>query len=253
MKRFKINPLMYGLRASGGRTTKGPITSPRRGALVKKLYRFLDTKRIFNIQYSAHIIKHYIQDPNRSAYISLLMMPNGVLTFILAPEYSKHQTKIHKLYEEDNKNIGSSHYLNNLPLGSIIHNIELIPGQGGQIIRSAGSHAQLLKKGKYVTLKLKSGEYRLIPYICMASLGKVSYHDYFLKDYGKAGTIRRLGRRPRNRPSVRNPVDHPMGGRTKGGHPCSYYKLMAKTPTAKKKSHKLILISARKSRLSKNK
>jgi large subunit ribosomal protein L2 len=257
MKQFKIKQLSFGSRQLGGRTKGGPITSPRRGSLVKQSYRFLDLKRtIVTGIYGAQILKPYCYCPFRSGYISLIMLPNGVLTYILAAEMPSTQTNVFNLKRAPQfSDRAWSNFLELLPLGTIIYNCELKPKQGGQIARSAGNFAVVYAKKntqtkQQVILKLKSGEHRAVSKDCIASVGIVSNHTHFLKNYKTAGTVRRYGFRPRVRPSAMNPVDHPMAGRTKGGcAPQSRLKLLNGSPTAKKKAHSLILLSARKARL----
>jgi len=187
------------------------------------------------------------------------MMPNGILTYILAAEMPSDQTNVFNLKQASQPaDCAWSNYLRLLPLGSIIYNCELRPNQGGQIARSAGNFALILAKKKTknkpkIILKLKSGEHRAVSQNCIASIGIVSNHIHFLKNYKTAGAIRRHGIRPRVRPSAMNPVDHPMAGRTRGGcAPQSKQGRLSVGPkTAKKKSHSLIILSARKSRLKK--
>jgi large subunit ribosomal protein L2 len=264
MKKFlpRIKQLSYGSRQSGGRTNHGPITSPRRGSLVKQSYRFIDLKRtMVTGRYGALIVERDIYDPNRSARISLIMTSNGILTYILAAEMSSEQTTVFNL--RPGKRYADrawSNYLRLLPLGSIIHNCELRPKQGGQIARSAGNFAVVLAKKMTrikprVVLKLKSGETRAVSPNCLASVGVVGNHTHFLRNYKTAGTTRLYGIRPRVRPSAMNPVDHPMAGRTRGGcAPQSKQgRLSHGVKTSPKKPHSLIITSARKSRLKKKK
>lgn len=220
MKSIRIKNLIFGLHQKGGRSTNGQITIPRRSTLVKHLYRFIDTKR--NLQGYVRLINPYLTDPNRSGNISLVVTDNGILTYILATNFQSAQTKIYNLQEPPVRSEkGWSNFMKLIPLGSIIFNIEMIPGQGAKLVRAAGNSAVLLKKdykfSKNVLLKLKSGEHRLIAQNGIASVGVVSNHTYFLRNYRTAGTIRRYGLRPRTRPSAMNPVDHPMAGRTRGG------------------------------------
>jgi len=227
MKQIRLTKLSFGLRQKGGRTKFGPITSPRRGALVKKLYRFLDTKRsIATNTQGAIIIQHYLYDPNRSGLISLVSTLNAIVTYILAADYPKGQKKIYNLYklkkkETMKKEKGWSNFIKNFALGTMLYNVEFFPGKGGQIARAAGNFAVLLRKEKKIKkraiVKLRSGILRKISQNTIASIGVTSNHKYFLRNYKKAGTIRRYGIRPRVRPSMMNPVDHPMGGRTRGG------------------------------------
>lgn len=222
MKYKKLAHLSFGLRQKGGRITHGPITSPRRGALVKQLYRFLDTKRKTSLNMNGGIIiQHYLYDPNRTGFISLISTTNAIITYILAADYPQDQEKVYNLQEAPiKKEKGWSNFLKKISLGTILYNIEFFPGNGGQIARAAGNFALLLKKEKKkkrVVLKLKSGELRLISQKCTAVCGITSNQKHFLRNYKKAGVIRHFGIRPRVRPSSMNPVDHPMGGRTRGG------------------------------------
>lgn len=194
-------------------------------------------------------------DPNRSGMISLIVYPNGILTYILAANFSKTQTRILNLNEPKNpKDKGWSNFIRLIPIGSIIFNIELLPGLGAKVVRAAGNSAVLLRNdskfGDRILIKLKSGEHRLFSQNSVACLGVVSNQYHFLRRYTKAGTIRQYGFRPRVRPSAMNPVDHPMAGRTKGG--CAPQsrtgKLSLGTSTIKKKYHQLIFVTARKSR-----
>lgn len=222
MKFKKLAHLTYGLRQKGGRITHGPITCPRRSSLVKKLYRFLDTKRTQAMNLNGGIIiRHFLYDPNRNGFISLISTTNAIMTYILAADYPIGQQRIYNLREAPiKKEKGWSSFLKKISLGTILYNIEFFPGHGGQIARAAGNFALLLRKEnkrKRVVLKLKSGELRLVSQNCTAVIGVTSNQKYFLKNFKKAGVIRLLGRRPRVRPSSMNPVDHPMGGRTRGG------------------------------------
>jgi len=222
MKYSKLRHLTYGIRQKGGRTKKGPITSPRRSSLVKKLYRFLDTKRTQSMNINGGIIiRHYLYDPNRNSFISLISTTNAIMTYILAADYPIGQQRIYNLREAPiKKEKGWSNFLRKISLGTILYNVEFFPGNGGKIARSAGNFVLLLRKEnrkKRIVLKLKSGELRLVSQNCSAVSGVTSNQQYFLNHLKKAGERRLLGRRPRVRPSSMNPVDHPMGGRTRGG------------------------------------
>jgi len=244
MRTLKIHQLTFGLHQHGGRN-HGRISVARRGSLVKRNYRFLDTKRtMFPGEYGALIIRA-LYDPNRSGYIALLLYPNAVLAYVLAANYTATQKVVYNLTVPPiNKEKGWSNYLKLIPLGAIIFNIELVPGLGAKITKAAGNSAVLLRNDvklkNHVLIKLKSGEHRLISNKGIASVGIVSNNHYFLRDYKKAGTIRRYGIRPRVRPSAQNPVDHPMAGRTRGGcAPKSRTgKLSLGISTAKKKKKK---------------
>lgn len=249
--------LEFGMKERGGRS-RGRITTPRRGALVKRVYRFLDTKRTMFSEKGFKIMKKYCYDPNRSGHISLIMSPDGVLNFILAANYSNSQNKIYNLMKPPGfHDKGWSEYLENIPSGTIIYNIEMVPGKGGRLVRTAGNSAVLLRKedrfGEYAVVKLRSGEHRLINKWCIATVGTVSNHEHFLGDKTKAGKTRLLGFRPRVRPSVMNPVDHPMGGRTKGGcTPCNRKGFLSVgASTVGKRKNKFIFLSSRKVRLKK--
>jgi len=211
----------------------------------KKSYRVIDFKRDkFNVP---GIIKTVEYDPNRSAYISLVVYKDGEKRYILTPEGVKVGQEIVS-GTGISPEVGNTLKLNDMPLGTIVHNIELQPGKGGELARSAGSSAQLVaREGKYATIKLPSGELRNILVNCMATIGTVSNSDHSLIKKGKAGRNRWLGRRPRTRGVAMNPVDHPMGGgegKASGGHPRSRTGLYAKgkkTRNKNKSSNKHII------------
>jgi len=238
--------LTVSLKKSGGRNNQGKMTMRYIGGGHKRKYRIIDFKRDKN-GVSAEV-KTVEYDPNRSAFISLVEYQDGEKRYIICPHGLKVGQKIVSgtgILPE----LGNTLPLSEIPLGSIIHNIELAPGQGGRICRSAGSYAQLTSKdGKYVVVKLPSGETRMILATCLATVGSVSNPDHNLEVYGKAGRSRWLGRRPRTRPAAMNPVDHPMGGgegRSKGGQPRSrtgIYSQGQKTRDTKKNSSKYILV-----------
>lgn len=224
-KIIRIKVLSFGIKEKGGRN-RGKISTPRRGSLVKRLYRFIDTKRTMFSENGFKIINKYLYDPNRTGYISVIAHPDGVISFILAAQYYKEQKKVYNLMKPPSiHDRGWSETINNIPKGKIIFNVELVPGMGGKVVKTAGNSAVLLRKearfGEKSVIKLKSGEHRLINKSCIACVGVVSNFVNFLKNLKKAGCKRLKGFRPRVRPSVMNPVDHPMGGRTKGGcAPC---------------------------------
>jgi large subunit ribosomal protein L2 len=230
---------------SGGRNNTGKMTMRYIGGGHKQLYRIIDFKR--NKHNVAAEVKTLEYDPNRSAFIALVQYTDGEKRYIIAPQGLKVGQKIisgNNVAPE----VGNALPLNDIPLGTIIHNIELSPGKGGAIARSAGSYAQLsARDGKYAVIKLPSGETRQILATCMATIGSVSNPEHNLIISGKAGRSRWLGRRPRNRGVAMNPVDHPMGGgegRASGGHPRSRKGLPAKgykTRTPKKASNKFII------------
>ena len=230
---------------SGGRNDTGKMTIANVGGGHKKKYRLVDFKRNkHNIPAKVASIEY---DPNRTANIALLNYKDGEKRYIIAPEGLTVGMEL--LSGKDSPiNVGNTLPLSALPLGTIIHNIELKPGQGAIMVRSAGSFAQLMARdGKYATIKLPSGETRLILKTCFATIGTVSNSDNQLLINGKAGRSRWLGKRPRTRPVAMNPVDHPMGGgegRASGGHPRSKNGVPAKgfrTRSKKKISSKLIL------------
>ena len=207
--------------STGGRNNQGRITSRRMGGGVKRKYRLIDFKRNkFDI--SAEVIRNEY-DPNRSAFISLLKYEDGVFSYILSPQKIKVGDKVISGENVEIKE-GNSLPLKNIPVGTSVHNIELKPGAGGQLARSAGTSVQIIsKEDLYVQLKLVSGEIRLVNKNCLATIGIVSNADNKNTKLGKAGRKRYLGFRPKVRGVVMNPVDHPHGGgegRTSGGrHP----------------------------------
>ncbi len=232
-------------KRTGGRNKKGRITAPHRGGGHKKKYRIIDFKR--NKTGIPATVKTIEYDPNRSAFIALVVYADGEKRYILAPNGLQVGQTIMS-GENAAPETGNALPLKSLPLGTIIHNIEMKPGQGGQIARSAGTFAQLMARdGKYATIKLPSGETRLILVESYATVGVVSNSDHQLEVSGKAGRSRWLGRRPRTRPVAMNPVDHPMGGgegRASGGHPRSKKGIPAKgyrTRSKKKYSNKYII------------
>nr|WP_319400001.1 50S ribosomal protein L2 [uncultured Carboxylicivirga sp.] len=237
--------LLRPLKKSGGRNNSGKMTIRNIGGGHKKRYRVIDFKRdkdgvnatVDSIQY----------DPNRSARIALLAYADGEKRYILAPNGLQVGQEIAS-GSGVAPEIGNSLPLSEIPLGSIIHNIELRPGQGGIMARSAGTFAQLAARdGKYAVVKLPSGETRMVLTTCRATLGAVGNSDHALERSGKAGRSRWLGRRPRVRGVAMNPVDHPMGGgegRSSGGHPRSRTGVLAKgykTRHKKKASNQYII------------
>lgn len=209
-------------KRSGGRNSQGKMTMRYIGGGHKRRYRIIDFKR--NREGIPATVQTIEYDPNRSAFISLLEYEDGVKTYIVAPAGLKVGATVQSGAGVAPE-IGNAMPLANIPLGTIISCIELRPGQGAIIARSAGTFAQLVARdGKYATIKMPSGEIRLILLTCMATIGAVSNSDHQLIVSGKAGRSRWLGRRPRTRPVAMNPVDHPMGGgegRSSGGHPRS--------------------------------
>ncbi|BDD10946.1 50S ribosomal protein L2 [Fulvitalea axinellae] len=237
-------------KRSGGRNNSGKMTMRYLGGGHKRRLRVIDfTRNKFGVPATVKSIEY---DPNRTSRIALLSYADGVKTYIVAPEGLEVGTTVVS-GENVAPEIGNHVMLRNIPLGTIIHNIELIPGKGGILARGAGAYAQLVAKdGKYVTVKLPSGEMRLVLASCYASIGAVGNADHMNVRLGKAGRKRWLGRRPRVRGVAMNPVDHPMGGgegRSSGGHPRSRNGLYAKgykTRAPKKYSNKLIISKRKK-------
>lgn len=237
--------LLAPLKKSGGRNNTGKMTVRQRGGGHKRKYRIIDFKRNnFGI---AGTVKTIEYDPNRSARIALVEYSDGEKRYIIAPHKLEVGTTIMS-GKTAKPEVGNCLYLSDIPLGSNVHNIELTPGRGGVMARSAGTYAVLsARDGKYATLKLPSGEVRMVLQTCMATIGIVSNPDNMLEISGKAGRSRWLGRRPRTRGVAMNPVDHPMGGgegRSSGGHPRSRTGLLAKgkrTRNKKKRSSRLII------------
>ena len=213
--------LTVGLTKSGGRDNYGHITSRRIGGGHKRKLRIIDFKRNkFGIEATVERIEY---DPNRTSFIALIKYTDGELAYILAPQRLKAGDKVISSNKADIKP-GNAMPLKNMPVGTIIHNVELKANKGGQIVRSAGCYAQLVgKDAGYAQLKLNSGELRLVREECLATVGAVSNPDNQNKSLGKAGRARWLGRKPISRGVAMNSVDHPMGGgegRTSGGrHP----------------------------------
>jgi large subunit ribosomal protein L2 len=235
--------------SSGGRNHHGRITSRFRGGGHKRHYRVIDFKRS-KVGVPA-IVAALEYDPNRSARLALLHYTDGEKAYILAPDGLKVGDQVLSSRNADVKP-GNSITLRYLPLGTMIHNIELKKGKGGQLVRSAGVSAQLMAKdGDYAQVRLPSGEVRLVHLDCRATVGQVSNAQHARVSLGKAGRKRWLGRRPHNRGVVMNPVDHPMGGgegRTSGGrHPCSPWGQLAKgKKTRTNKSTSKFIVRTRK-------
>jgi len=232
-------------KRSGGRNSKGKMTMRYIGGGHKKQYRIIDFKR--NKHGIPATVKTIEYDPNRTAFIALLNYVDGEKRYIIAQNgLTVGQTVISGAGATPD--VGNTMLLSEIPLGTTISCIELHPGQGAVLARSAGSFAQLMARdGKYATVKLPSGETRMILLTCTATIGVVSNSDHQLLVSGKAGRSRWLGRRPRTRPVVMNPVDHPMGGgegKSSGGHPRSRNGIPAKgfkTRSKTKASNKYIL------------
>jgi large subunit ribosomal protein L2 len=232
-------------KRSGGRNNTGKMTMRYMGGGHKQNYRIIDFKR--DKEVVPAIVKSIEYDPNRTARIALLFYKDGEKRYIIAP----HGLKVGQEVVSGKgvaPEIGNAMYLSEVPLGTNIHNIEQRPNEGASIARSAGSYAQLMsREGKYAILKMPSGETRMILITCKATIGMVSNSDHSLEISGKAGRSRWLGRRPRTRGVVMNPVDHPMGGgegRASGGHPRSRKGIPAKgykTRAPKNRSTKFII------------
>lgn len=243
--------LLGPLKKSGGRNNNGKMTVRYRGGGHKRRYRLIDFKR--DKDGMPAVVKTIEYDPNRTAWIALVEYTDGEKRYIIAPQGLQVGAQILS-GENAGPNTGNAMYLKDIPLGATIHAIEMTPGKGAALARSAGTYATLMgREGKYAIVKLPSGEVRRILMTCKATIGTTSNPDHGLQVFGKAGRKRWLGRRPRNRGVAMNPVDHPMGGgegKASGGHPRSRTGIMAKgqkTRNRKKKSGNLI-ISRRKSK-----
>jgi len=216
-----VKSLTEGLNQTGGRNNDGHITSRRRGGGHKRRYRIIDFRRQkFDVNATVERLEY---DPNRTAFIALVKYEDGEQAYILAPQRLQVGDVVVSGEKVDIKP-GNAMLLKNMPVGTVVHNVELNPGRGGQLVRSAGCYAQLIgKDAGYAQLRLSSGELRLVRGECMASVGAVSNADKQNENLGKAGRNRWLGVRPSVRGVVMNPVDHPLGGgegRTSGGrHP----------------------------------
>ena len=237
--------LLEPLPKKAGRNNNGRITTRHQGGGNKRQYRRIDFKRrMDDVPAKVATIEY---DPNRSARIALIQYEDGLKSYILAP----NGLQVGQVVESGEKaapELGNCLPLANIPVGTLVHAIELRPGQGAAMARSAGTFAQLAaREGNYAILRLPSGETRMVPATCRATVGTVSNPDHNLESFGKAGRNRWLGRRPHNRGVVMNPHDHPMGGgegRASGGHPRSRKGLPAKgykTRNPKATSNKFII------------
>ncbi len=256
--RFKVSPgfdeitrdhgeksLMVPLKSKAGRNNLGRVTSRHRGGGHKRIYRKIDFKRNkFGVPGKIVSIEY---DPNRSARIALVNYVDGEKRYIIAPE-GLYVGQIVVSGPGSPPEIGNHLPLSKIPIGSMIHNVELKPGKGGQLARSAGASIQLMaREGGYATLKMPSRETRMVHVSCMATMGTVGNAEHSLVVSGKAGRSRWLGRRPKVRGVAMNPIDHPMGGgegKSSGGrHPCSPWGQLAKglRTRRKKPSDKLII------------
>lgn len=245
-KKAPEKSLLEPMKSSGGRNNAGRITMRRMGGGHKRRYRRIDFRRdkhgipakVASLEY----------DPNRSSFISLLHYADGEKRYILTPHGVKVGDMLESGIESDIKP-GNALPLEKIPTGLFVHNVELVAGKGGQMVRSAGSYAQLMaKEGNYVSLRLPSGEIRMVRKECYATVGQVSNIDHENVSIGKAGRSRWLGRRPKVRGVAMNPIDHPLGGgegRTSGGrHPVSPWGMPTKgykTRKKKKPSNKFIV------------
>ena len=230
--------LLAPVKKTGGRNNEGKMTARYIGGGHKRRLRIVDFKRNkFGVPASVKSIEY---DPNRTARIALLYYADGAKAYIIAPEgLQVGQTVISG--EKVAPEVGNAMHMVNIPMGTIVHNVELKPGKGGALARSAGGYAQIVARdARYVTVKLPSGEMRLILGVCMATVGTVGNADHMNVVLGKAGRKRWLGVRPRTRGVAMNPVDHPMGGgegRASGGHPRSRKGLYAKGRKTRRKNH----------------
>jgi len=241
------------LKSKAGRNAQGKITVRHRGGGVKRKYRIIDFKMAGNLKATVESIEY---DPNRSARIALIKLEDGKKAYIIAPVGLKKGAKV-TFGESADVRTANRKKLKDIPVGTIIYNVELIPGKGGQIARSAGTKAQLMaKEGGQAQVKLPSGEIRIVPEDSLANIGTVSNPEHSNIKIGKAGRVRKMGFRPTVRGKAMNPVDHPHGGgeggtdiglihpKTPWGAPALGYK----TRNRKKQSNKLIVRSRRQSR-----
>ena len=241
--------LLAPMKRSGGRNNSGRMTMRYIGGGHKKRYRIIDFKREkFGMEATVSTIEY---DPNRTARIALIVYADGEKRYIIAPNGLNVEDKIVS-GKGAAPEVGNTLFLSDIPLGTIIHNIELRPGQGAVMARSAGAYAQLVaREGKYAILRLPSGETRMVLVTCLATIGVVTNSERGLERSGKAGRSRWLGRRPRTRGVAMNPVDHPMGGgegKSSGGHPRSRNGIPAKgyKTRAKKKATNKYIVERRK-------
>lgn len=241
-----VKTLTKGRKASDGHDNFGHITSRFRGGGHKKLYRLIDFKR--NRFGQPAVVERLEYDPNRTAYIALIKYQDGTQSYIIAPQRLNIGDTVISSEKADIKP-GNALPMRNIPVGTIIHNVEMKPGKGAQLARSAGAYVQLTgKDAGYVLLRLRSGEVRKVPADCLATIGAVSNPDHQNRQIGKAGRKRWLGKRPHNRGVAMNPIDHPHGGgegKTSGGrHPVTPWGKSTKgkrTRSRKKPSWKHIV------------
>jgi large subunit ribosomal protein L2 len=239
--------LTKGKKRSSGRNSDGHITSRHRGGGHKRRYRVVDFRRDkFDVAGRVATVEY---DPNRSANIALLHYADGEKRYILAPTGLKPGDTVVSGARVDVR-VGNAMPIGNIPLGTQVHNLELKPGKGGQMVRSAGASAQIMaKEGKYTTVRMPSGEMRMVLSTCMATIGQVGNADQSNIKVGKAGRSRWLGVRPQTRGTAMNPVDHPHGGgegRNKGRHPVSPWGWPTKgAKTRKKKASDRLIVARR--------
>lgn len=240
-----VKSLTVGKTKSSGHNNQGRITSFNRGGGHKRKYRIIDFRRS-KVDMSA-VVERIEYDPNRSSFIALVKYDDGELSYILAPQKIQPGDKIISSDKADIKP-GNALPLKSIPIGTIVHNVEMKIGKGAQIARSAGTYAQIMgRDGSYIILKLSSGEVRIIRGECRATIGAVSNQDHSNRSYGKAGRMRWLGRRPCVRGVAMNPIDHPHGGgegRTSGGrHPVTPWgvKTKGKKTRTNKTTNKYII------------
>ncbi len=240
--------LTSSVKKNAGRNNQGKITVRHKGGGNRRKYRIVDFKRNSKDGIPA-VVKSIEYDPNRSANIALICYADGEKSYIIAPEGLAVGQKIMNGADAEVR-VGNCLPLSNIPVGTMVHNIELYPGKGGQMVRSAGNAAQLMaKEGKYATLRLPSGEMRMVPIVCRATVGVVGNGEHNLVNIGKAGRKRHMGIRPTVRGSVMNPNDHPHGGgegrapigRPGPSTPWGKPALGLKTRKKKKASNKLIV------------
>ena len=240
-----VKSLTVGLNKSGGRNSQGRMTARHRGGGHKRRYRIIDFKRRkFDVPATVERLEY---DPNRTAFIALIRYDDGELSYILAPQRVRSGDVVISGERADIKP-GNAMPMKNMPVGTVIHNVEMKPNKGGQLARAGGAYAQLIgKDAGYALLRLSSGEQRMVRGECMASIGAVSNPDRQNIKLGKAGRSRWLGRRPKVRGVAMNPVDHPHGGgegRTSGGrHPVTPWGVATKGKRTRnnKSTDKLIL------------
>ncbi len=246
-----VKSLTEGLSKKGGRNNRGRITARRIGGGAKRLYRKVDFKRKkWDVPATVERLEY---DPNRTAFIALIKYEDGELSYILAPQRMAVGDTVITSKTADIKP-GNVLPLRNMPLGTIVHNVEMKPKKGGQIARAAGTYVQLAgRDGSYAQIKLSSGELRMVPIDCLATVGAVSNPDNMNKVLGKAGRKRHLGKRPAVRGVAMNPVDHPHGGgegKASGGrHPVTPWGMKTRGPkTRKNKETDRLIIRRRNSK-----